>query len=264
MERFAKHLTLCLVVILAVSSLLVVLPSNAQTIPKPSVPEITVEFVNRSYNVPPSTTTTTNPYSGEKIVTTKEGFHIQNDSFVITINSQPISSQDASGKNIRLFYVVQSKGHFSTYWKNLTYVGASVEEYLPTDNGYAKIVMELNGNNGTKYYDDNGYSNYHYDGTVDGQYGGQVDFRAQTVVGYTVTVQDEPNPFNIRHPYHIELVVLQTSDWSPTQTVIIPATNTPSPSPTVPEFPITLSLVAVLAAVSVLLVIGKRKLSFNR
>ena len=128
MERFAKHLTLCLVVILAVSSLLVVLPSNAQTIPKPSVPEITVEFVNRSYNVPPSTTTTTNPYSGEKIVTTKEGFHIQNDSFVITINSQHISTQDASGKNIRLFYVVESKGHFSAYWKNLTYVVASVKE----------------------------------------------------------------------------------------------------------------------------------------
>ena len=35
--------------------------------------------------------------------------------------------------------------------------------------------------------------------------------------------------------------------------------GSPSPSPTVPEFPITATLIAVLVAVSLLLVIGKRR-----
>jgi hypothetical protein len=36
-----------------------------------------------------------------------------------------------------------------------------------------------------------------------------------------------------------------------------------APFPTVPEFPITATLIAVLVAVSLLLVLGKRKQSFN-
>jgi len=39
--------------------------------------------------------------------------------------------------------------------------------------------------------------------------------------------------------------------------------TTLEPTPTVPEFPIVLSLVAVLAAVTLLLVIGKRKLAIE-
>jgi hypothetical protein len=60
---------------------------------------------------------------------------------------------------------------------------------LPTDHGYTQKVLELSGNNGTEYFD-NGYNNYGYDGTVGGQYGGQVDFRVCLAVGYTITVQD--------------------------------------------------------------------------
>lgn len=41
-------------------------------------------------------------------------------------------------------------------------------------------------------------------------------------------------------------------------------TSIASPSPTIPEFPLTITLVAVLAVVTLLLVIGKRKLNFNQ
>ncbi len=44
------------------------------------------------------------------------------------------------------------------------------------------------------------------------------------------------------------------------QTIVL---NNPTPSPTVPEFPLTVSLIAVLVAASLLLVIGKKKLTFN-
>jgi len=54
----------------------------------------------------------------------------------------------------------------------------------------------------------------------------------------------------------------ESSDWSPIQTVTIPASN-PNPSPTVSEFPIAATLITVLVVVSLLLVIGKRKQSFN-
>ena len=53
-----------------------------------------------------------------------------------------------------------------------------------------------------------------------------------------------------------------TNNPTPHQTIqtIIFSINTTTPSPTVPEFPITTSLVTVLSAVSLLLIIGKRKL----
>jgi hypothetical protein len=78
------------------------------------VPELTVEFVNHSYDIPSTTTSTINPYTVENIVTTKEGYHIQNDSFVISIKSQqPLASSQEKGTIINLYYVVQSKGTYS-------------------------------------------------------------------------------------------------------------------------------------------------------
>jgi hypothetical protein len=44
MARLGKYLSLCLVVILAVSSLLMIQSTCAQSIPKPSVPEFTLQF----------------------------------------------------------------------------------------------------------------------------------------------------------------------------------------------------------------------------
>jgi hypothetical protein len=53
----------------------------------------------------------------------------------------------------------------------------------------------------------------------------------------------------------------QRYEVSAYQTVVFTIGSSLNPSPTVPEFPITLSLVVVLAVVSLLLVIGKRKLT---
>ncbi|MCW3996496.1 MAG: hypothetical protein NWE98_10175 [Candidatus Bathyarchaeota archaeon] len=247
MGKIGKTFALFLTLTIAISclTLLTAKPANAQIISKPSVPEFSVVFVNHSYDVPSTTTTTINPYTGDKIVTTKEGYHIQNDSFVISIRSQPLTAGCAvNGSSIDLFFIVQSKGHYSDYWENLTYVGNSLP-LMYTNNGYAQKTMQLTGNNGTTYTDESGYNNYGYDGFVGGQYGGQVDFRAMAVIGYIVIVQDAPNPFNIRHPYHDEFIALQSSDWSNIQTISIPdgkVTTSSAPTPTVPE----LTLLAIL------------------
>ncbi len=46
MARLGKCLTLCLVAILAVSSLVLIISTSAETIPKPSSPEFTIKFPN--------------------------------------------------------------------------------------------------------------------------------------------------------------------------------------------------------------------------
>jgi hypothetical protein len=76
------------------------------------------------------------------------------------------------------------------------------------------------------------------------------------------------NEFNRDNYPLLELVNIESySSYSsttlpyPTPTITPSSSNNPTPTPTVPELPITASLVAVLVAVSLLLVIGKRKKS---
>ena len=91
---------------------------------------------------------------------------------------------------------------------------------------------------------------------------GKVDFSVEALTGYyNDTVSRYPVPGG---EFHTLTFIGESSGWSSIQTIDIPATSnsiTPIPSPTIPEFPITLSLVAVLVAVSLLLVMGKRKLT---
>jgi hypothetical protein len=260
MSRIRKTTVLLLTLTIVLSCLTLVLrPVNAQTVPKPSVPQLSVSFVNHSYDVPSTTTTTTNPYTGENVATIKEGYHVQNDSFVVSVRSQPLTIEgQVNGSSIRLFFRVQSKGHYSNNWEYLTYVGDSLS-LMYTNNGYAQKTMQLDGNNGTTYYD-NGENNYGYDGGVGGQYGGQVDFRAMAVIGYIVVVEDAVNPFNFRHPYHDMLVTLQSSDWSDIQSISVPdgkvtTYKSTNPTPTVPELSglVILPLLLCLFCVAVLL-----------
>jgi hypothetical protein len=87
-----------------------------------------------------------------------------------------------------------------------------------------------------------------------------VDVQVETMSGY---IHRDYNPNHTSqldmYPY---VFTGETSEWSNTQTITI-SDDSVSPSPTVPEFPITASMIAVLVVVSLSLVIGKRKLSFN-
>jgi hypothetical protein len=222
-----KALIAALVCAIFVSSLLVTVAYAQTTIPKPSVPVIDVQFVNHSYYIPSKTTTSTNPYTGEQVVTTSEGYYIQNDTFVIAITGQPLANNaEVNGHGLSLYFVVGSKGHYASQWANLSsHYAVPVQGFL---GGYSNWL--LSGDNATYSTDDNGYSIAGFDGFIGGQYGGQIDFRACAVIGYTLTVQETPNPFNIRNPYSTEFVVVQESDWSPTQTITINSTTT-SPTP---------------------------------
>jgi len=65
MGKSRKAFSLLLFVILVVSSLMMVESANAQSIPKPSVPEFTAKYVDRSFIVPASTSI--DPYTGQNV-----------------------------------------------------------------------------------------------------------------------------------------------------------------------------------------------------
>jgi hypothetical protein len=255
MAQLSKYLSIGLVVILIVSSLMMVNSVNAQTnlnIPTPAVPEFSVGVVDHSYDVPTTTTTSIDPYTGEEKTIVHQGYHVNNFTVDITIKNQPFTSDN---ELIDLFFNIRQKGHYEQNWTDLFHISKGV-------NGNS--LLRQSHNQFTVY---SFFKEYPAHGVVEFQ------VEAFIAVGQKFTTS-------------FGYWTWQESGWSPTQTITIgddytsstfssSITNTPYPSlspvtiqtpsptpaPTVPEFPITATLIAILVAVSLLLVIGKRKLT---
>ncbi len=215
----------------AAQTITFVLDIANQPIPKPSVPEFTVELADHSYNVPPippaSPTYTTDPYSGKQVILSPgssgiPGYHVQNFTIDIIIVNQPYPAI-INGNSSFVYYDVRIKGHFGQDWTELfPYYSNSP---IQSNSQYTVISLP---------------ANYHV--------GDQIDIQVQAAIGYKiVTLIGHPPIPNV----YTESVDFQhaSSDWSPTQTLTIPeATQSPSPSPTIPEFPAWLILPLLVAA----------------
>ena len=242
MGSISKSFALILILIIAISSLslLMVKPASAQSIPKPSVPEFTVKYVDNSYDVPP--TYETDQYTGKTIVT-HDGYHVDNRSIELRIKNQPfISYNDSNGNTIRLYYNFRYKGGFTDTWT-----------YYP-ENSNGQSVIHYNGGLGNDfemYPPTYSASNSEYTivllrlsllgppiGNQEIPDGVNVDFQVQAMIGYFT-----------RNNYGYIILTGQSSDWSPTQTITIgetssttspnptpTSTQNPTPTPTVPEF----------------------------
>jgi hypothetical protein len=266
----SKRAALLLIAVLTLSSLIMVESAFAQSIPKPSIPEFTVKFVDNSYDVPP--TYGIDQFTG-KNVTIEVGYHIQNKTIELAIKNQPFSSyKDASGNTIRLYYSIRMKGNFGNSWgypdyssyeevdntgARVNYVGA----YL--DSEYTLMTYGLVGNNGTL-----GLLN------LDISAGGQADFQVQAFIGYKTRVNDTYVPgIPVNDPTdpipHHYVFTGETSGWSNTQTITIPAsasssssssspTSTPDQTtePTPKETLQTLQVEAILGTVIAVAVVG--------
>ena len=215
---------LALILILAISNLMIVESANAQTIPKPSVPEFTVRYVDYSYDVPP--TYGIDQFTGKETIV-KNGYHVENRSFEFIIRNQPFTPYvDSQGNNIHLFYNLRFKGHFGTEWM-----------YFPfLDNGQGA------GRSGaslfTFYNPDLAASDSAYTTLLESipvlfnppdnklpSIGDEVDFQVQALTGYISSQGDG-----------FYSLAGQSSSWSNTQTITILAPSTsPNPSPTIPE-----------------------------
>lgn len=231
MAKLGKFLSLCLVVMFAVSILLMVKPITAQSISKPSVPEFSVKYSDNSF-YSPTPTTIFDQYGNFMIL---QGY-IENKTIEFTISNQaftaytiPYNSSDPTntGQTVHLMYNIRMKSSSYSDWQYITHLS---DGYLPQSNSSETIVS---------FQVDNlfplGISKDE-----------EVSFQVQALIGYVH-----------RYPVIASWTFNGTqSEWSNTQTITIPSVS--SPSPTVPEFPITVLLISVLAAVSLLLIIGKK------
>lgn len=242
----SRRASLLLVVVLTVLSLslIAVMPEPASaSIPKPSVPEFTLKFVNASYSV-----TNTNPYTGVNEIQL-----INNNSIEITIENQFFDYSN----DYRIYFNVRAKPHFEGNWteiypiQNMTssYDGDGAFSYAlyinrdsPTQSSssYTNITFPVVP---TEVYQASGYDIRRYYSGTEGQEGtyfaflyaipagGQVDFQVQALVGHNSTYWYIQHPLFPTYGGFFEPAIAfdTTSGWSNTQTVTLDS-NSHSPA----------------------------------
>jgi len=217
---------------------------QASSIPKPSIPEFTVKFVNASYSV-----TTTNPYTG-----LSETELTSNNSIEVTIKNQLFDYL-----NNQIYYNVRIKPRFADNWteiyslRNMTssYNGDGTFSYAQYINDYSPpqskssytivtfpvVETELYGASGydiQRYYSGPQYEEGRYFAFLSAiPAGGQVDFQVEALVGHDSQMWVIEHPFYPTIGGHSAPAVAydESSEWSNTQTVTIGESQTPTPTP---------------------------------
>ena len=251
MGSLSKSFASILILIMAISSLSLinVKPAYAQTMPKPSVPTFTVTLINASYSVPP--TYYTDPQTGAKI--TKPGYFVNEENLTFTIQNQP---------NVT-FYVVRWTTPFMTGWNDIEgyYEGDVMNATLERASGsttnwvltgtYGTFPIYVNG---SLINTVNGYSFPFGFQSLNFESGAKIEFQVQASNG-------SPQYVPVILSEHFSIVG-ETSGWSNTQTITIPASSasaSTSPSPTVPEFPtLTILLVFIVLSLFAIVVLAKK------
>jgi hypothetical protein len=266
MNASFKPLTLLLIIAMATSSVLLIESASAQSTPKPSVPEFTVQLTDHSYDVP--TSYSTDEYTGKTI--THEGYHVENKTLDVIIKNQQFGQYtDNSGNTTSLYYKIREKGHFGDNWK-----------YYPTSDSY-----KASGTAYTTISFFTSYTPYQESNTIYAPTDSQIDFQVQAQIGYYHTEWVSMDTSG-QHPLLGGLVPIfygQTGDWSnihtfnisdstlsvspletPATTPESTASETPNPpSPSIPEFSILtiLPFFAVLPLIMIALLRKKKTAS---
>jgi hypothetical protein len=250
-------------------------PTSAPSSPNnPTVPEFTLRYVDNSYDVPPvpatTPTYTTDPYTGKQAILNPgsseiPSYQVENKTIELSIKNQPLS-QFYFGPNTSLFYNVQVKGHYAENWteafSSMNY-GSDLTWYnypIQSNSDYTIISLP---------------ANY--------PVGGQVDFRVQAVIANQTEVLYYPygtDPYQLgggtSYPETVMFIV-QTSDWSNTQTLSLPdgsvtiststnptSSQAPTSTPMIPEFPfIAILLLLSLLSVAAVLNLKKKRITKN-
>jgi hypothetical protein len=202
-------------------------PIDAQTIPKPSVPEFNLKYADNT----------------------------DNQSIEVIIYDQLPAHYEVDNQTAWLWYNIQWKNHSDNTWhvysQDYAYNG---NQLISASNSYVSSEPVSNDSIHFNTFTTNVtyFIGYSYNGlTIDNfSVGQKIDFQVKAIFGYYFIANYKINLWEFNG---------NESAWSPTQTITIPTST--NPSPTVPEFPITISLVVVLVAVSLLSIIGKRKLT---
>jgi len=176
---------------------------------KPSVPEFTLQHVDYSYDVPPTTTSTTDPYTGKTTTTTIPGYHVENKTIQATINNNIGAS----------YYNFRYKGSYTDEW--------NYYPFSPSSNGYSlPDAFYVPYKASTSSYTVAALPSYFFKDVPEG---GQVDVQVQALFG---DFDAEPwgHIWPLEPTYDFRFTGT-TSDWSETQTITFGESQTPTPSP---------------------------------
>ena len=176
---------------------------GAEAVPKPFIPEFSLQFIDNSHDIP--TSHITDPYSGQNV--TQPGYHVEKRTIEIRIKNQPFTpyeTQDNGEKwTINFFYNIRVKGHFAQNWSDI-YGGSDgfpVQDY-GTDYTVIQYPRESPDN-------------------------GALDFQVKAIIGYEHGVITTP-------PWSAWIITGEESEWSDTQIVTI---SEAFPSPTTTQAP---------------------------
>ncbi len=120
MKGFSKGLILDLIVaffwgFMFIGTSYAATPDPNAPVPVPSVPEFTVTHADHSYDVPATTTSHKDPYTGKVTTETRPGYHVQNFTIDLTISNQAFPSS-IDGHILGVRYFIESKGNFEDNW----------------------------------------------------------------------------------------------------------------------------------------------------
>lgn len=235
MGSISKGVSFFLLIILAVSSLMIVESATVQSIIKPSVPEFTVRIVDHSYDVPASVTTTIDPYNNKTITRTFPATHVQNISVDLIVVNQPFP-ETIDGNTSFLYYNLRTKPHFGENWSqqfNESIQIGQTGRLTPQSNSQYTVLFSTP--------------------VDDYSVGDQVDYQVKAILAYQYTTYEYlehldpwyhgPYPVPVNHTVYVE-----SSDWSPTQTFIVPNIS-PTPTPFQQNLVLILPIAVVVLAV---------------
>lgn len=214
MKHYTKSLTILLIISLAfsVSSFMVndascldpLPPVDNSRVPMPSMPQsFSLSYVDYSYDVPSTTTSTTDSYTGEVTTQTIPGYHVKNFTIDVTIKNQAYPKTIDGNKSI-LKYVIGLKGAYDSDFHVLNYYDAQPNSTYTT--------ISLSTNSITP--------------------GGSVDIRVAAELGYEFEVW--------RFLYPTTVAASKMSGWTEAKSITIPEESSIQPTPTPTEQPTTL------------------------
>lgn len=245
MTNIVKRLFLMLILLLIISSgSLFFKPTNAQSVPIPSVPEFTLKYTISSNN--------TQLYD--------------NNTITVTIKNQQFSSK-INGTTYQLSYDIRIRANSTkeSRWTDLyypgTYYNKEFTSYLQERFPYIRNGTPIQSNSEytvipLTYYIDNQYISrpLSFNSTFEIQVMTAISHSTQGWVAYQAQ-----SPV-LGGQFAPVMSVDTVSNWSKTQTITIPEESaTPTSSPTVPEFS-WLTILPLLLAISIALAIVRKRL----
>ncbi len=253
MGSLNKSLALILILAMTISSLIIVKPASAQSIPKPSMPEFTLKYVDYSYDVP--STSSIDPFTGNN--SPINGYHVEGRTIELSIKNQPFTPTPmgpAPAASTELMYNIRVKGHFGQGWTEIWHPSDPYPRQ--SDSAYTVFNFSLSGLADNLRFDVNSKVQIHFQAVA-----------MNGVISKNIT----------EGPMGPLYFVGETSEWSNIETLSIPdgtvssSTSTSptisptitiaAPTPTVPELSWLIILPLLIALFSIAVVLRHRKAS---